>query len=201
MNNLLLLIAVVVFLTQQPVQLEEPDLLVTKFEWVREKQSSRMIRGAQDPGRQTTVPSAEIQNQSLRKEELRRMEKNAARSVERPFEDYHISLDLRNAGSNVVKGFIWEFQPTVVTEGYQPKQYLCALEVKPNEKNKLDVWTPFLPVKVLNAKEGKSALEDGKVVINKIEYVDGSVWKKSGWDFRLPSDSLKKLAEGTCSVF
>ncbi len=201
MNNLLILVAVAMVLSQQPVQLEEPDLFVVKFEWVREKQTGRMIRGAQDPGRQTNAPNTEIQNQSIRRVDLRVMEKKAARSADKGFDDYHLSLDLRNDGPKLVKGFIWEFQPTVVTEGYQPKQYLCALKVKPNEKHKLDVWTPFLPIKVINVKEGKSALEEGRVVINKIEYVDGSMWKKSGWDFRLPADSLKKLAEGTCSVF
>jgi len=38
-------------------------------------------------------------------------------------------------------------------------------------------------------------------VINQIEYADGSVWKKRGWNYKLPADSLQKLADGRCSVF
>jgi len=186
---------------QQQVERTEPDLLVVRFEWLKEKQTSRMIRGAQDPGRQTNIPTTEIHDQGARRVELRVMEKQAVKTAEKPAENYHFQLELKNAGANVVRGFVWEFQPTSMTDDYQPKQYLCALEVKPNEKKNLDVWTPYLPMKVVSANESKNTLAEGKVVINKIEYSDGSVWKISGWNFRLPADSLQKLAQGTCSVF
>jgi len=39
------------------------------------------------------------------------------------------------------------------------------------------------------------------VVINKIEYKDGSFWKKRGWNIQLPPDASQKLTDGTCSVF
>lgn len=65
----------------------------------------------------------------------------------------------------------------------------------------LDIWTPYAPVKVISVKERKDELKDGTVIINRIEYADGSVWKKQGWHFNLPADSLQKLSEGTCSVF
>jgi len=73
--------------------------------------------------------------------------------------------------------------------------------VKPNEKKMLDIWTPYVPVKVVKVDERKDGLKDGTVVINEIEYADGSVWKKRGWDYRLPADSLHKLTEGRCSLF
>jgi len=201
LKPLLLLILITPFLLQQQVERSDPDLLVVKFEWVKEKQTSRMIRGAQDPGRQTNIPTTEIQDQSSRRVDLRVMEKKASRSAEKPVESYHFQIDLKNAGTSVVRGFVWEFQPTNMSDDYRPKQYLCALEVKPNEKKKLDVWTPYLPMKVVSANDSKNTLAEGKVVINKIEYSDGSVWKISGWNFKLPAESLSKLAEGTCSVF
>ena len=80
-------------------------------------------------------------------------------------------------------------------------KFLQHFDITMTHESRSDVWTPYLPMKVVSANESKNTLAEGKVVINKIEYSDGSVWKISGWNFRLPADSLQKLAQGTCSVF
>jgi len=129
------------------------------------------------------------------------MEKKAVVSGEKPLDNYQLRLELKNTGAHIVRGLIWEFRPTAGPDDYQPKQYLCALQVKPKEKKILEIWTPYVPVKVISADERKDALKDGTVVMNQIEYADGSVWKKPGWDYRLPAGSLQKLSEGQCSVF
>jgi len=183
------------------VEREGPDLLVIKFSWAKEKQNSSMIRGAQNPGGSITTPITDNRDLGSRRADLRVMEKKAAVSAEKPVDNYQLRLELKNVGANVVRGLIWEFRPTAGPDDFQPKQYLCALQVKPKEKKILDIWTPYIPVKVISADERKDALKDGTVVINKIEYVDGSVWKKPGWNYSLPADSLQKLAEGKCSVF
>jgi hypothetical protein len=59
----------------------------------------------------------------------------------------------------------------------------------------------YAPVKVVSVDERANALKDGEVIINKIDYVDGSVWKKRGWNYKLPADSTQKLSDGQCSVF
>ena len=129
------------------------------------------------------------------------MEKTAVNSGEKPADNYELRLEVKNTGTKVVRSFIWEFKPTAGPGDYQPKQYLCALQVKSKEKKVLQLWTPFAPVKVISVDARKDALKDGEVVINQIEYMDGSVWKKHDWNFRLPSDASQKLSEGKCSVF
>lgn len=141
------------------------------------------------------------QDLSSRRVDFRVMEKKAVVSAEKPVDNYQLRLELKNTGAKEVRGLIWEFRPTAGSDDYQPKQYLCALQVKPKEKKLLEIWTPFVPVKVISADERKDALKDGTVIINQIEYADGSVWKKRGWNFKLPADSLQKLTEATCSVF
>jgi hypothetical protein len=126
--------------------------------------------------------------------------KRATAAEEKPVANYQLRLELKNTGANVVRGLVWEIRPTAAPEDYQPKRYLCALEVKPKEKKILEIWTPHLPVKVISA-QPKDASKEAAVVINQIEYADGSVWKKSDWNYKLPAESLKKLAEGSCSVF
>jgi hypothetical protein len=200
MKTILLLVLIASFLTLQQTEGEKPDLEVVKFTWAREKQSSSMIRGAQNPG--GTVSSATMDGRDLgsRKAEIRTLEKRNNVPEEKPTENYQIRLELKNTGANVVKGLVWELQPTVAPDDYQPKRYLCALEVKPKEKKVLEIWTPFLPVKMISANP-KDAQKEGTIVIDQIEYTDGSVWKKSGWNYKLPAGSLQKLTEGACSVF
>ena len=161
-----------------------------------------MIKGAQNPGGPITTPIADNRDLGSRRTDLRTMEKKAAVSAETPAgPNYQLRLELKNTGANAVKSLIWEFRPTALGEDYQPKQYLCGLQVKSGEKKVLDVWTPFAPVKVVSADTSKDALKDGEVVINQIEYADGSLWKKRSWNYRLPADSLQKVTEGKCSVF
>lgn len=198
----ILLVFIVFFLAQQQVEREQPDLQVVKFSWAKEKQNSRMIRGdAKSSGGVTSTPMGNNRDLSSRGTDLRTMEKTAAKSAEKPVDNYELRLELKNTGTNAVKSLVWEFRPTAGPDDYQPKQYLCALQVKPKEKKVLEVWTPYPPVKVISAAERSDALKDGEVVINQIEYADGSVWKKRGWNYRLPANSLSKLSEGKCSVF
>lgn len=202
MKLLLLLVLIAFVPTQQQVEREEPDLLVVKFSWAKEKQSSRVIRGAQHPGGPITAPMGDGRDLGSRKADLRKMDQTkAVVSADKPRENYQLHLELKNSGDNVVRGLVLEYRPTAGPDDYQPKQYLCALQVKPKEKKILDIWTPYVPVKVISANQSKDPLKDGTVVINQIEYADGSVWKKHGWNYRLPAQSLQKLTEGACSVF
>lgn len=202
MKPILLLVLIAFFLPQQQVEREESDLLIVKFSWAREKQESHMIRGAQNPGGPITTPiPSDNRDLTSRRVDLRTMEKKAEVTAEKPVEYYQLRLELKNTGPNVVRSLVWEFRPTAGPADYQPKQYLCALRVKPKEKKTLEIWTPYVPVKLISVDERKDALKDGTLVINQIEYADGSVWKKRGWNYRLPANSLQKLTEGTCSVF
>jgi hypothetical protein len=199
---LLVLIAFFPPLQQQTVEGEEPDLSVVKFSWAKERQQTRLIRGAQNPGGPITTPiPSGGADQSSRRVDLRNMEKKAAVSADQQGNSYRMRLEVKNTGTNVVRYLIWEFRPTATPDDYEPKQYLCALRVKPKEKKVLNLWTPYAPVKVVSADVRADALKDGEVVINKIEYVDGSVWKRHGWYYSLPPHSSQNLSEGGCSVF
>ena len=204
MKLLLLLLLIAFFPTPQQVDRQESDLLVVKFGLVREKQNSSMIRGAQNPGGPITTPmAADDRDLGSRKIDLRTIDTKAAASAVKETEaaTHQFRVELKNTGDKVVRGFIWEFQLAEAPEDPQRKQYLCALQVQPNEKKVLDIWTPYLPQKVVRIDKRNDATQDGRVVINQIKYADGSVWKKAGWNYKLPADSLGRLTEGQCSVF
>jgi hypothetical protein len=199
---LLVLIAFSPTLQQRMVEREDPDLLVVKFSWAKERQKTPVIRGAKNPGGPITTPMSNDRDLGSRRADLRNMERKAtASSAETRGDTYQLRLEVKNTGTNVVRSLIWEFKPTAGPDDYDPKQYLCALRVKPKEKKILDLWTAYAPVKVISVDARANALEDAEVIINKIEYADGSVWKRRGWYYKLPTDSSQKLSEGKCSVF
>ena len=198
----ILILVLIAFMTavlqEQTVEREDPDLSVVKFSWAKEKQKSSAIRG-RGP---ISAPITDARDLGSRKTDMRVLEQRAAKSTtEAPGPSYQLRLELKNTGTKVVRSLAWQYKPTAGPEDYAPRQYLCALEVKPKEKKLLEIWTPFAPVKVINVDERSDALKDGEVVINKIEYTDGSVWMRRGWLYKLPADSSSKLSEGTCSTF
>ena len=180
---------------QQTRPSEQPDVEAIKFRWV--KQSTRVIRGA---GPIIRPMPAETRDLGSRKVELRNVDKQATISADEQGNTYHLFLEFKNTGPNVVRSLIWEFRPTATPANYAPKQYLCALRIKPREKKILDLWTPYAPVKVISAIR-PDGFKDGEVRINKIEYVNGSVWKRHDWRYSLPPDATEKVDEGKCSVF
>ena len=144
---------------------------------------------------------AENRDLGSRKTELRNVDKQATNSADAQGNTYHLFLEFKNTGTNVVRSVIWEFRPTATPADYSPKQYLCVLRMKPKEKKILDLWTPYAPVKVISAIR-PDGLKDGEVIINKIEYVNGSVWKRHDWRYLLPPDATEKVGgEGKCAVF
>ena len=199
MKPLLLFVLFIFFPMLQQVEREKPELEVVKFSWGIDKpKSSSMIRGT--PGGPVTSAITSGQDLGSRKVELRTVEKRAPTSGEKS-SDYQLRLEVKNTGATLVIGLIWHFQPTAAPEDYEAKRYVCALPVKQNQKSLLEIWTPYHPVRVISAEERKDGLKDGTVVINQIEYADGSVWKRSGWNYKLAPDAFKKLADGTCSTF
>jgi hypothetical protein len=182
--------------SQQTPPHRQPDVAAIKFRWVR--QSTRVIRGA---GPITPPMVAEGRDLGTRKTELRNVDKQAIMSADEQGNSYHLFLEFKNTGTNVVRSLIWEFRPTATPADYSPKQYLCALRIKPREKKVLEFWTPYAPVKVISAIR-PDGLKDGEVIINKIEYMNGTVWQRRDWRYLLPADATEKVGgEGKCAVF
>jgi hypothetical protein len=212
---ILAVIALALGLQQQPT-VEDADLVVTKFNWSRLRQSSNLIHGVDDPpssmNAPVTIPRPERANEpqelknrrdmNQRRVEMAVNDINAARSAEKSRPDvYVMHIMLKNAGENVIKSFVWELQPAVVTPDYEPRQYVCSVKAKPRESKSFEIVTPFAPVKVVSASGEKANEKDGKVVINQIEYENHPVWKRKGFKIFVPSDIAASLDAGRCLVF
>ena len=213
--KLLILTTLLILLPVQQtptVDREESDLQVLKFSWSRYRQNSDLIHSAQDPGPAMNEPMSikpptsrnepqEVKNRRDREErraDLLTAERNAAQSSTRKQDYYFIRLEVKNIGPNTIKSMVWEYQPSAETANYDLRQYICTMKAKPKESKTFELMSPVSPVKVVSADKQS---QDGKVVINRIEYADGSVWKRKGWSVLIPADMTDQMGNGKCVMF
>lgn len=214
MKLLLLTILILLIPLQQTptADREEADLTVVKFNWSRYRQNSDLIHGADDPGPSMNEPVSlkqperkneppEVKNRrdiQERRADLINAERTASNTSPRRVDYYLMRLEVKNVGQNTTKSIVWEIQPTVQTPDYEAKQYICKMKAKPNESKVFELMSPTAPVKVVSA--DKKA-QEGKVVINRIEYADGTVWKRKGWSVLIPAELTDQMANGKCVMF
>jgi hypothetical protein len=208
----LLLLATLILLIPLQQMPEEADLTVVKFSWTKYRQNSDLIHGADDPGPSMNEPVSlkqperkneppEVKNRrdiQERRADLANAERNASNSAPRRQDYYLMRLEVKNVGQNTTKSMVWEFQPTVQTPDYETRQYICKMKAKPNESKVFELMSPAAPVKVVSADK---KVPDGKVVINRIEYADGTVWKRKGWSVLIPAELTDQMGNGKCVMF
>ena len=198
--------------TPQTVEREESDLAVVKFSWSKYRPNG-LISSVTDPGPPLNEPvslkpperrnePSESRNKrdiQERRAALANAERNANNSAAPPRPDYYMMrLEVKNVGQNTTKSIVWEFQPAVQNPDYEVKQYICKIKTKPNENKSFELMSPAAPVKVVSA--DKKA-QDGKVVINRIEYADGTVWRRKGWSVLIPAEMTDQMGNGKCVMF
>ena len=120
------------------------------------------------------------------------LEKNVqeSRSPRRKSVDgYAYRVKVRNAGAKAIEVLFWEYQ---FTESANPtnvarRQFLCGVHIKPNKEKELQAFSPSGPggvisVGSLSDKSGGNLYQE-KVVINRVEYADGTIWQRKDWNF------------------
>ncbi|HZE70095.1 MAG TPA: hypothetical protein VE135_11300 [Pyrinomonadaceae bacterium] len=95
---------------------------------------------------------------------------------------------VQNASSRVIEILFWEYQftdasnPTAVTR----RQFLCGVNIKPGKEKELQAFSLSGPSEVVNveslANKSANAFQEN-VLINRVEYSDGSIWQRKDWNF------------------
>ncbi len=214
----LLALAAAVFTMGFPLQEDlkkPPDLMVVKFTCARYERGRHMIRSVQDVDTNANEPirinqmmknePQEVINRrdmQERRAELRMAEINAELSKQKGSTLYHYRLEVQNANAaQPVKSFAWSYQ-TGEAPDPADRQFFCAIDAKPRESKIIDLYSPLGPARVIDAsKAGEKPEKDEKlhVMINLIEYADGSVWKRPAWNPAMFSkESKEKVEHGKC---
>jgi hypothetical protein len=210
---LTLIILANVFHTQTVLE-DSTDVIVVKFSCGLYQTGSGMIRSVQEPDPPNNEPfrinqtlknepqeSINRRDMQERRAEMVTAERNASLSTQPPSKIYFYRLRVKNASSKVVKSFAWEYQPLGEPDPSN-RQFFCYVKAKPSEAKDMELYTPLAPSRVVDAsKAGQKSPENtnARVVINKIEYLDGTFWKRPAWDVRTFSDdATQKVAPGKC---
>lgn len=106
----------------------------------------------------------------------------------KPLEGFAYRAKIRNASAKAIEVIFWEYQfkESAGVTNISRRQFLCGVAIKPDKDKELQAFSLSGPSDVvsvgsLEKKAGDSAEE--KVVINRVEYADGSIWQRKDWKF------------------
>jgi hypothetical protein len=136
-------------------------------------------RGAKDPHEDTI---------DARSAELEKMEQKSRTPATKPVDGFAYRVKVQNASTKVVEILFWEYQfidpsnPATMAR----RQFLCGVNIKPDKERELQAFSLSGPSDVVSVESlaNKSGnLFQEKVVINRVEYADGSIWQRKDWNF------------------
>lgn len=106
----------------------------------------------------------------------------------KPVEGFAYRLKVQNTSDKAADIVFWEYQfsdpasPTIIAR----RQFLCAVKMKPGKATPIEAFSVAGPLEVVSvaglADKDRKPLQE-RVVINRVEYVDGSVWRRKDWNF------------------
>jgi len=159
-----------------PAQL---DPIARKRNWDRNRRLAPDPSGARDPN------SGTIEQRSAA---LERIALDARENSSPPLEGFTYQAKIQNNGTKAIRSVFWEFQftekanPTNVSH----RQFVCTAKTKPEKRRSMAIFTPASPSNVISLGTLKKNLTEAfheTVIINRVEYEDGSFWQRKGWDY------------------
>ena len=127
-----------------------------------------------------------------------------------PVDGFAYLVKFQNAGTKLIQKVFWEYQ---FTESANPKnvthrRFRCNVKMKPEQSKDLQVFSLGGPSDVISVKslaKGSGNQFQETVVIDRVEYADGSFWQRKDWDFDVAKLVPKARADSqkmpTCRGF
>jgi hypothetical protein len=132
-------------------------------------------RGARDPNQDTLDGRSAAMEKSVQE---------ARASQSDPRDGFAYRIKVKNSSTKVVEIIFWEYQ---FHEAENPKalarrQFLCCVSIRPDKEKDLEGFSLSGPSDVVSvsALGDKSRFKED-VVINRLEYSDGTIWQRKGW--------------------
>jgi hypothetical protein len=210
MRNLLPLILALLFLPV-PQGHDTSSLIVVSHKWSKTKQAEDKIEvpsnapaAAMIPQnknfarnvRMNEPPGARDPNQDTLDGRSAALEKSVQESrVRQPktIDAYSYKIKVQNPTRQAIEIVFWEYQfidrsnPQNVTR----RQFLCVAGLKAGQQKEIQALSLNGPTDVVNVESLANNANpfDEKVMINRIEYGDGSIWQRKDWRFSEITDN------------
>ena len=106
----------------------------------------------------------------------------------KPIEGYSYRARIHNATEKVIEVIFWEYQfkDTPTSSVVSRRQFLCGVSIRPAKEKELKAFSVSGPSDVISvAALGDKTKTGGEetVVINRVEFADGSIWQRKDWKF------------------
>jgi hypothetical protein len=178
-------------------------VIVTSFKWARDRKPiENAVSVVVPPAPAVTAADKNFERQKRVNASAGDRDPNAdtvdSRSAEldrivqesreaQPVEGVTYSVKIQNGSGKLIQNIFWEYQfkeianPANVTR----RQFLCSARINPDKGKDLQVFSLSGPSDVVNVKSLTKARADQfqeGVVINRVEYADGSSWQRKDWN-------------------
>jgi hypothetical protein len=126
------------------------------------------------------------------------MEKSVAESRSakaQPLDGYLYKIKVQNPGSKVIEIVFWEYQfhdpsnPDLIAR----RQFLCGVNIPADKGKDLEGFSLSGPSDVVDVKTLDSGGFKENVLINRVEYSDGSIWQRKAWNFAEVKGSYERV--------
>lgn len=115
-----------------------------------------------------------------------------------PVDGYAYRVKVQNSSTKVIEVIFWEYQFAESADSSRlvRRQFLCGVNIKPRKDKELQAFSLSGPSGVVSAdslagKPGNPSRE--KVVINRVEYADGTIWQRRDWNFAEVRASIARV--------
>ncbi len=106
----------------------------------------------------------------------------------KPVDGFAYRAKVHNASTKPIDIIFWEYQfkESAAAAPLVRRQFLCGVAIKPEKDKELQAFSlsgpqDVISVNVMAKKPGSAGME--QVVINRVEFADGSIWQRKDWNF------------------
>jgi hypothetical protein len=105
----------------------------------------------------------------------------------KPVDGFAYLVKVQNASKKVIEIVFWEYQfiDPSTRANVTRRQFLCAVKIKPDKEKELQAFGALGPAEVISVgslSDPSAKVFQEKVVINRVEYADGSAWMRKDWN-------------------
>ena len=198
----------------QDVSADETPIAVLSYRWSRDRRAMELVdtsnrnspQAAMIPQNKNFQRNARINDPAGvrdpnadtidgRSAELDRITAEA-RQTKPQTDGFTYQTKVQNNSAKPVAVVFWEYQfrekgnPAILSR----RQFVCLAKVKPAKTRDFEIFTLAAPSSVVNVKTLSKKSEptfDEAVIINRVEFEDGSTWQRKDWNY----DEVKLTAK------
>ena len=202
---------------------ERSPIVAIHFRWFRDRQAVEKVvmppRGPQMPTLEANNISRNQRTDGTAPERDPNLDKLETRSASldnigqessesRRVEGFTYEVKFKNLETKQAQTIFWEYQfkETANPQNTSRRRFVCGVKIKPDKETLVQVFTTLGPGSVINLRnltKGSSRQFDESVVIDRIEYEDGSVWQRKDWNFDEAKTTVRTRGQraGVCRSF